>query len=53
MSKQKLLDKTSSYQESLLNSLRDTKEAAAYLQAAFDEFQLDNDFQSFLLALGM
>ena len=51
MNKQKLLDNTSSYQENLLNSLRDSNEAAAYLQAAFDEFQLDNDFQAFLLAL--
>lgn len=51
MSKRKILENTASYQESLLNSLRDPIEAAAYLQAAFDEYQLDNDFQAFLLAL--
>lgn len=51
MSKQKILENTASYQESLLSSLRDPEEAAAYLQAAFDEYQLDKDFQAFLLAL--
>ncbi|MFI4937464.1 MAG: addiction module antidote protein [Candidatus Berkiellales bacterium] len=51
MSRRKILENTASYQDNLLNSLRDPKEAAAYLQAAFDEYQLDNDFHAFLLAI--
>lgn len=51
MNKQKLLKNTTSYNEKLIQSLRDPEEAAAYLQAAFDEYQEDENMEAFLLAL--
>lgn len=51
MSKRKLVMNTVSYEESLLNSLKEPDEAAAYLQASFNEYQEDGDFDAFLLAL--
>ena len=51
MSKQKIMCDTIGYEDALLNALKEPEEAAAYLQAAFDEYQLDNDFQAFLLAI--
>lgn len=51
MSKKKILDNTMSYEDDLLDSLKEPVEAAAYLQVAFDAFQMDGNFQALLLAL--
>ncbi|MBS0357735.1 MAG: putative addiction module antidote protein [Proteobacteria bacterium] len=42
---------TTSYDEWLINSLRDKKEAAAYLQVALDEYQKDGNTEVLLLAI--
>lgn len=42
---------TGSYVEWLIESLRDKKEAAVFLQVAFEEFQKDEDIEALLLAL--
>ncbi len=51
MNKQELLKNTTSYNEKLIQSLRDPEEVAAYLQVAFDEYQKDENTEAFLLAL--
>ena len=47
----KILEKTGDFEELLIESLRDPKKAAAYLQVALDEYQEDRDTEIFLLAL--
>lgn len=42
---------TGSYDEWLIESLRNKQEAAVYLQVAFEEFQKDEDIEALLLAL--
>ncbi|MCW5589074.1 MAG: transcriptional regulator [Legionellales bacterium] len=42
---------TGSYDDWLINSLRNKKEAATYLKVALEEFQQDNNLAAFLLAL--
>ena len=39
------------YEEWLVNSLKNKKEAATYLQVALEEYQTDGDLEAFLLAL--
>jgi len=51
MSKAKVQKMTGNYEQWLINSLRDKKEAATYLQVALDEYQKDNDTEALLLAL--
>ncbi len=51
MTKAKIQEMTGSYEEWLLHSLRDRKEAAAYLQVALKEFQKDGHLEAFLMAL--
>ena len=52
MTKQHRIEKmTSSYDNFIINSLKDKSEAATYLQVALDEYQKDNDTASLLLAL--
>jgi len=42
---------TSDYHERLIESLKDRKEAAVYLQVALDEYQNDGNSESLLIAL--
>lgn len=51
MNKRKLLKKTGSFHDLLIESLRDQKEATVYLQVALDEYQEDGDTEIFLKAL--
>src|SRR5437868_9154463 len=51
MNKHAIHNITGDYEEWLLHSLKDKKEAAAYLQVALDEYQKDGDLEAFLLAL--
>ncbi len=51
MTKHKIRQHTGDYQEWLINSLKNKKEAAAYLQVALEEYQNDGDSEAFLLAL--
>ncbi|HLB42233.1 MAG TPA: addiction module antidote protein [Gammaproteobacteria bacterium] len=51
MTKRKIINNTGNYEEWLIKSLKNKKEAATYLQVALEEYQNDNDLESFLLAL--
>lgn len=51
MTKQKIQQTTGNYEEWLIHSLKNKKEAATYLQVALDEYQKDGDLEAFLLAL--
>ena len=51
MTKSKIQKITGNYEEWLIHSLRNKKEAAAYLQVALEEYQKDNDTKALLLAL--
>ena len=51
MTKRKIIKNTGNYEEWLIKSLTSKKEAATYLQVALEEYQNDNDLESFLLAL--
>ena len=42
---------TGNYEEWLIQSLQDKREAAIYLQVALDEYQKDGDVEALLLAL--
>jgi len=50
LTKRLLKKNTSSYQEDLIKSLSEKTEAAHYLQAAFDKFQMDGDIKMLLQA---
>lgn len=51
MTKSRAQKITQNYEEWLINSLKDKKEASAYLQVALEEYQRDNDVECLLLAL--
>src|SRR5438445_13652844 len=51
MTKHKIRKFTGNYEEWLINSLVDKKEAAIYLQVALEEYQKDGDLEAFLLTL--
>ncbi len=51
MTKHKILRNTGNYEEWLIHSLKNKKEAATYLQVALEEYQKDGDLEAFLLAL--
>jgi probable addiction module antidote protein len=51
MTKRKIQKMTGNYEEWLINSLGNKKEAAAYLQVALEEYQKDNDTEALLVAL--
>lgn len=51
MTKQKIQKKTGNYQEWLINSLKNKKQATAFLQVSLDDYQNDGDLEAFLLAL--
>lgn len=51
MIKRKIRQTTGNYEEWLIDSLKNKKEAAAYLQVALEEYQDDGDLEAFLLAL--
>ena len=51
MTKHKIQQMTGDYEAWLINSLKNKKTAASYLQVALDEYQNDNDLEAFLLAL--
>jgi probable addiction module antidote protein len=51
MTKRKIRQNTSDYQEWLIHSLKNKKEAATFLQVALEEYQDDGDLEAFLLAL--
>lgn len=49
--KKSILERTGSFHDLLIESLRDEEKAVAYLQVALDEYQEDGDTEVFLLAL--
>ena len=51
MTKRKIQQNTGSYEEWLIHSLKNKKEAANYLQVALEEYQTDGDLEAFLLEL--
>lgn len=51
MTKHKIKQLTGDYEEWLVHSLKNKKEAAAYLQVALEEYQKDNNLAAFLMAL--
>ncbi len=51
MNRETLLKNTGSFHNYLINSLRDKKKAAAYLQVALEEYQDDGDLDFFLMGL--
>jgi probable addiction module antidote protein len=51
MTKYKIKQVTGNYEEWLIHSLKNKKEAAAYLQVALEEYQKDGDLEAFLLSL--
>lgn len=51
MTKRKIRQNTGSYDEWLINSLKNKKEAATYLQVALQEYQRDDNLEAFLMAL--
>jgi len=51
MNKQKVTEITSSYDAWLMTTLQDKEQAAAYLQVALDEYQMDSNVEALLLAL--
>lgn len=55
MSKEKLtqsmLERTKSFDEYLIESLKNPEKATAYLQVALDEYQQDGDTEFFMMAL--
>ena len=51
MTKRKIRQNTGDYHEWLIESLKNKKEAAIYLQVALEEYQNDGDLEAFLLAL--
>lgn len=51
MIKRKIRQNTGDYQEWLIKSLKNKKEAAAYLQIALEEYQKDGEVEVFLMAL--
>lgn len=51
MTKRKIRNNTGDYHNWLIQSLKNKKEAATYLQVALQEYQNDDDLGAFLLAL--
>ncbi|MEO8400695.1 MAG: addiction module antidote protein [Gammaproteobacteria bacterium] len=51
MTKRKVRQLTGNYEEWLIESLKNKKEAATYLQVALEEYQNDGDLEAFMLAL--
>jgi probable addiction module antidote protein len=51
MTKRKIRQNTGDYQEWLITSLKNKKEAATYLQVALEEYQNDDNLEAFLMAL--
>ena len=51
MTKHTITKVTGDYEEWLVHSLKNKKEAATYLQVALDEYQKDGDLEAILLAL--
>lgn len=51
MSKKNLLKHTVSYHDEFIESLKDAKEALAYLSVALEEYQQDNNVEALLIAL--
>lgn len=51
MNKKEILKHTTSYEEELIEDLKDVNEARAYLEAAFESYEEDGDTESLLLAM--
>ena len=51
MNNEHILKHSSSYQERLLQDLRDKDEAIAYLKVALEEYEHDHDAEAFMMAL--
>ena len=51
MNKEAILKHTTSYEEELLEALKDPEEAQAYLEAAFESCEQDGDTEALLLAM--
>jgi len=51
MNKGAILKHTTSYEEELIEDLKDPKEAQAYLEAAFEAYEKDGDTKALLLAM--
>lgn len=51
MNKEAILKHTTSYEEELIEDLKDPEEAQAYLEAAFGAYEKDGDTGTLLLAM--
>ena len=51
MNKEALLKHTTSYEEELIEDLKDPEEAMAYLETAFESYESDGDTEALLLAM--
>lgn len=51
MNKEAILKHTTSYEEGLIDDLKDPEEAKAYLEAAFETYEKDGDTGALLLAM--
>ena len=51
MNKEAILKHTTSYEEELLEDLKDPEEAQAYLEAAVESYEKDGDTEALLLAM--
>lgn len=51
MTKRKIRQVTGNFEDWSIHSLKNKKEAAAYLQVALEEYQKDSNLEAFLLAL--
>ncbi len=51
MNKEAILKYTTSYEDNLLNRLRDLELAKEYLEAAFDSYEKDGNTEALLLAM--
>jgi len=51
MNKEAILKHTTSYEEELIEDLKDPMEAQAYLEAAFEAYEKDGDTEALLLAM--
>ncbi len=48
---QLIFKNTASYHDNLIESLKDSQKAEAYLKVALEEYEIDKDPEAFLLAL--
>ncbi len=51
MNREAILKHTSSYEEDLIEDLKDPEEAKSYLEAAFESYEEDGDTETLLMAV--